>query len=211
MSAKSLNPTLDRRQQILDAALRAFAECGFHRTSMHDISAAAGISVGLIYRYFKNKEEVIAALAREHKKRIAEILKRAGEAPTLLEAMEILFTSHCGERSHRIISAFVVDLFAEASRNPRVAKVVRGVVSAKDDGVATLIARSPEWKSALPRLDPHAIAEMIFAVNDGTMMRSVLHPASTSASEEREEQLKVARALWRLLFNQKKSHANGHN
>ena len=72
-----------------------FAKRGFHQTSMHDISAEAGISVGLIYRYFKNKEEVIAALAAEHKKNIADLLERAGEAPTLLEAMEILFTSHC--------------------------------------------------------------------------------------------------------------------
>lgn len=212
MPTKPLNPTtLNRRQQILDAALGSFAGRGFHQTSMHDISAAAGISVGLIYRYFKNKEEVIAALATEHKKNIAALLERAGEAPTLLEAMEILFTSHCCERSPRITSAFVVDLFAEANRNPRVAKVVRGVIRAKDDGVAELIARSPEWKRAVSRLDPHAIAEMIFAVNDGTMMRSALHPASTSASEEREAQLKVARALWRLLFSQKEFHANGHN
>ena len=42
-----------------------FAKRGFHQTSMHDISAEAGISVGLIYRYFKNKEEVIAAIAAE--------------------------------------------------------------------------------------------------------------------------------------------------
>ena len=75
-----------------------FAKRGFHQTSMHDISAEAGISVGLIYRYFKNKEEVIAALAAEHKKDIADLLERAGQAPTLLEAMEILFTSHCCEQ-----------------------------------------------------------------------------------------------------------------
>src|SRR5689334_7378386 len=110
MSKKRNETVLDRRTQILEAAMTCFAECGFHQTSMHDISAEAGISVGLIYRYFKNKEEVIAALAAEHKKDIAELLERAGEAPTLLEAMEILFTSHCCERSPQIISAFVVDL-----------------------------------------------------------------------------------------------------
>ena len=99
-----------------------FGECGFHQTSMHDISEKAGISVGLIYRYFKNKDEVIAALAAEHKRNIADLLERAGQASTLLEAMEILFTSDCCERSPQIISAFVVDLFAEASRNSRVAK-----------------------------------------------------------------------------------------
>ncbi|MGI8890776.1 MAG: TetR/AcrR family transcriptional regulator [Chthoniobacterales bacterium] len=209
MSTKRAEPTLDRRQQILEAAMSCFAKSGFHQTSMHDISAEAGISVGLIYRYFTNKEEVIAALADEHKKTIAELLERASEAPTLLEAMEILFTSHCGEKSPQIIAAFVVDLFAEASRNPQVAKVVRSVAKAKTDGVAELIARSPEARLMPPGLDPHEVAEMIFAVNDGTMMRSVFSSASVSFSRQRERQLSVARNLWRLLFT-RTTHANGH-
>ena len=200
----------ERRQQILDAAMTCFAECGFHQTSMHDISAEAGISVGLIYRYFKSKEEVIFALAAEHKKDIAELLERAGEAPTLLEAMEILFTSHCCEQSPQIISAFVVDLFAEASRNPQVAKIVRNVVKAKTDGVTELIARSPEARRIAPWLEPREIAEMIFAVNDGSMMRGVFRASGNSITRQREHQLNIARTLWRLLFSST-SHANGHN
>ena len=210
MPTKRSETLIDRREQILEAAMICFAKRGFHQTSMHDISAEAGISVGLIYRYFKNKEEVIAALADEHKKDIAELLERAGEAPTLLEAMEILFTSHCCEHSPQIISAFVVDLFAEASRNPRVAKIVRNVAKTKTDGVAKLIARSPEVRRIAPWLDPNEIAEMIFALNDGNMMRSALHASGTSITRQRERQLGVARTLWRLLFKQT-SHANGHN
>lgn len=210
MPTKRVEPTLDRRAQMLEAAMLCFGERGFHQTTMLDISAKAGVSVGLIYRYFKNKEEVITALATEHRKDIAELLARAGEAPSLLEAMEVLFTSHSCGRSPQIIAAFVVDLFAEASRNPRVAQLVRGVVRAKTDGVAALIARSPDLKKAAPGLTPRAIAEMIFAVNDGTMMRSVLRPARQSAAQQRDEQLTVARNLWRLLFSPT-SHANGHN
>ncbi len=210
MRTKRSHALLDRREQILEAAMISFAKRGFHQTSMHDISAEAGISVGLIYRYFKSKEEVIAALAAEHKGHIAELLKRAGEAPTLLEAMEILFTSHCGEQSPQIISAFVVDLFAEASRNPRVAKILRNVAKTKSDGVADLISRSPEGRKLAPWLDAHQIAEMIFAVNDGTMMRTVFRASSASVARQRERQLNVARTLWRLLFS-RTSHANGHN
>ena len=65
----------DRRTQILEAALVCFAKRGFHQTSMHDISGEAGISVGLIYRYFENKEAVISAMADRHKK---EIHRNAG-------------------------------------------------------------------------------------------------------------------------------------
>ena len=92
-----------------------FAKRGFHQASMHDISAEAGISVGLIYRYFENKEAVISAMARRHKKEIQAVLERARQAPTLLESLEILFTAHCCENSPKVQSAFVVDLYAESS------------------------------------------------------------------------------------------------
>ena len=75
-------PVPDRRSQILDAALVCFAKRGFHQTSMHDISAEAGISVGLIYRYFENKEAVISAMADRHKKEISDMLQRARQAFT---------------------------------------------------------------------------------------------------------------------------------
>src|SRR6266540_5520465 len=143
---ESSNP--DRRSQILDAALVCFGKRGFHQTSMHDISAEAGISVGLIYRYFENKDAVISAMADRHKKEIHEVLERAQQAPTLLESLEILFTAHCCEDAPQVVSAFVVDLYAEASRNQRVADLVRDVLKTAMAGVTELIARTPEAESA---------------------------------------------------------------
>src|SRR5882672_1495714 len=194
----SSNP--DRRSQILDAALVCFAKRGFHQASMHDISAEAGISVGLIYRYFENKEAVISAMADRHKQEIGEVLERARQAPTLLESLEILFTAHCGENEPQVVSAFVVDLFAEASRNPHVAQLVRDVCETSMNGVTDLIARSPEAKNT--NLTSSEMAELIFAVNDGMLMRAVLKIGSTS-EERRDQQLKVARSLWRLLFKKR--------
>src|ERR1700737_1270193 len=118
-NSPQMEPTLDRRTQILDAALVCFAKRGFHQASMHDISAEAGISVGLILRYFANKEAVISAMADRHKKEIHEMLERARQAPTLLESLEILFTAHCCENEPRVVSAFVVVLSAEAPGNRR--------------------------------------------------------------------------------------------
>src|SRR5215470_4872668 len=96
MSQTQTEPVVvDRPTQILDAAVACFAKRGFHQASMHDISAEAGISVGLIYRYFQNKEAVISAMADRHKNEISNLLERAGQAPSLLEALEIIFTAHC--------------------------------------------------------------------------------------------------------------------
>src|SRR6266545_2411257 len=195
---ESSNP--DRRSQILDAALVCFAKRGFHQASMHDISAEAGISVGLIYRYFENKDAVISAMADRHKKEIHEVLERAQQAPTLLESLEILFTAHCCEDAPQVVSAFVVDLYAEASRNQRVADLVRDVLQTAMDGVTNLIARLPEAESAAHGLKPHEQAELIFAVSRGMLMRDVLQPQEMTAAERRTRQLEVTRRLWSLLF-----------
>jgi AcrR family transcriptional regulator len=55
-------PPEDRRRQILDAALKVFAEKGFKGATNQDIADAAGISPGLIYWYFDSKEDVLFAL-----------------------------------------------------------------------------------------------------------------------------------------------------
>ena len=195
-----MDSSSDRRTQILDAALVCFAKRGFHQASMHDISAEAGISVGLIYRYFENKDAVISAMADRHKKEIHEVLERAQQAPTLLESLEILFTAHCCEDAPQVVSAFVVDLYAEASRNQRVADLVRDVLQTAMSGVTDLIARSPEAESAAHGLKPHEQAELIFAVSRGMLMRDVLQPQEMTAAERRTRQLEVTRRLWSLLF-----------
>jgi TetR/AcrR family transcriptional repressor of uid operon len=200
MSQPQIESTLDRRAQILDAALVCFAKRGFHQASMHDISAEAGISVGLIYRYFENKDAVISAMADRHKKEISEVLERARQAPSLLESLEILFTAHCCEDAPQVVSAFVVDLYAEASRNPHVADLVRDVLQTAMDGVTDLIARSPEAENAAHGLKAHELAELIFAVSRGMLMRDVLQPQEMTAAERRARQLEVTRRLWRLLF-----------
>src|SRR6201747_3033356 len=87
----------DRRFQILKAAMICFAKRGFHQTSMQNISEEAGISVGLIYRYFISKEAVISAITEEHKREIGELLEPARPAPTLADSAEVIFPAHCCE------------------------------------------------------------------------------------------------------------------
>src|SRR5207249_11716717 len=118
----------------------------FHQASMHDMSGEAGSSVVLIYRYFANKEAVSSAMADRHKKEIQEVLERARQAPTLLESLDILFTAHCCENSPNVLSAFVVDLYAVASRYPQVGKLVRDVLETSVACEAELMAVSPERK-----------------------------------------------------------------
>ncbi len=171
---------------------------------MQNISDEAGISVGLIYRYFASKEAVISAITEEHKSDIAELLERARLAPTLRDSLEIIFTAHCCEDAPQIHSAFVVDLFAEAGRNPAIADLVRGVVETMRSGVIDLIAADPEWQRGAQSLSPGEMAELLFAVARGMMMRDVIEDSASAPAARRDRQLAVVRNLWRLLFQ----HAN---
>ncbi len=176
--------------------MRCFSRRGFHACTMQDISSDAGISVGLIYRYFKNKDDVISALAARHKKRLREVLARAEQAPDLFAAMEILFTSPCG-RAEPSRPGFVAELFAESSRNPLVAHLIADVVATARNGLARLIKRAPESRHCA--LSPKALAELIFAVHHGSLMHTVLAgPVGEDGGVA--EQLKVLRGLWRALF-----------
>ena len=52
----------DRREQIIDAAMRIFAQKGFARATNKDVAQEAGITPGLIYHYFENKEALLMAV-----------------------------------------------------------------------------------------------------------------------------------------------------
>jgi TetR/AcrR family transcriptional regulator, fatty acid metabolism regulator protein len=63
MSAKA--PPVDRRRQILDAAIRVFARQGFHACRVSDIAREAGVAYGLVYHYFNSKDQVLNELFLE--------------------------------------------------------------------------------------------------------------------------------------------------
>lgn len=67
----------DKQTAILDATLSLIAERGFHDTPMSLIAKEAGVSAGIIYHYFENKEALIQALYRTIKIEFAGVLTEA--------------------------------------------------------------------------------------------------------------------------------------
>jgi TetR/AcrR family transcriptional regulator, fatty acid metabolism regulator protein len=53
---------VDKRRVILDAAVRVFAREGFHTCRVSDIADEAGVAYGLVYHYFKSKDQVLDTL-----------------------------------------------------------------------------------------------------------------------------------------------------
>src|SRR6476469_9265989 len=63
MDAKA--PPVEKRRQILDAAIHVFARQGFHACRVSDIADEAGVAYGLVYHYFRSKDEVLNELFTE--------------------------------------------------------------------------------------------------------------------------------------------------
>lgn len=56
----------DKRRLLLDAAVRVFARKGFHASRVGDIAEEAGVAHGLLYHYFRSKDEVLEAVFHEN-------------------------------------------------------------------------------------------------------------------------------------------------
>src|SRR5436190_569857 len=56
----------DKRRQLLDAAVRVFARKGYHASRVGDIAEEAGVAHGLLYHYFKSKDQVLEAVFHEN-------------------------------------------------------------------------------------------------------------------------------------------------
>jgi AcrR family transcriptional regulator len=80
----------ERKQQLLDAAARLFAEQGYAATRVVDIVDAAGVAKGLFYWYFDNKEALFRELATEirHRLRRQQAAAMDEGAPALLKLLQ---------------------------------------------------------------------------------------------------------------------------
>lgn len=74
-----------RRRQVLDAAVKVMGQTGFHQMSMQDLAAEAKVSVGLIYKYFGGKQDLLLAtivrILDVFRDQLAPVMDAAGDDP----------------------------------------------------------------------------------------------------------------------------------
>jgi AcrR family transcriptional regulator len=140
-----------RRKEILRGARWCFLHFGFKKTSLEDIARRAGISRPLLYRVFKNKEEIFAGLlADDFDDRFPRAEAAAGAGGTkgerLARVLEILLLEPWGEMAAAPMAA---EFFAaceaitpevEAAQRKRTAKLVQSIVGTKELADVLLLA-----------------------------------------------------------------------
>ncbi len=167
--------TLARRRQVLEAAAHCFRLHGFHACSMAQISTEAGMSVGHIYRYFTGKEAIIAAIVRED---VEEILSQADDFPTDGLDLRAALTERADEgvlkASNLEKAALMIEIRAEAGRNPAIAELVREADAKLTERLRIVIATAVGRELESSDLD--ARVEMFQLIFQGIGLRTVINP-----------------------------------
>ncbi|HEX8909266.1 MAG TPA: TetR/AcrR family transcriptional regulator [Anaeromyxobacteraceae bacterium] len=71
----------EKRRAILHAAVRVFAERGYHGCRIADVARQAGVAYGLVYHYFRNKDQLLASVCDEQWTIFIRALRAASEGP----------------------------------------------------------------------------------------------------------------------------------
>jgi len=114
-----------RRKQILDAARDAFRSHGFHAASMAVVAAGAKMSVGQIYRYFDNKEAIVAAIVGEHiEEFMRDLTMLASEEGPLSERLLNNFSQSIRRHIDSGFLSLTFEVRAEAARHPDLQEIL---------------------------------------------------------------------------------------
>jgi TetR/AcrR family transcriptional regulator, repressor for uid operon len=181
MTSASSNTTHARRRQILAAAEVCFAQRGFHQTSMGEICTASGLSPGSVYRYFRSKTEIIAAMVEES---LSETRTRFAELetePDVVVGLHKLAAMILGDLDDAANRSLYFESTAEALRNTQIADLVRREDTEVIAGLCEALKRGQANGSIDPSLDAQLSAQTLIALIDGLMWRKFLNPAAEPA------------------------------
>ncbi len=139
-----------RRDHIVKAAEKIFAEKGFHETTIAEIAGAAGVSEPTIYEYFSSKEEILFTIPVETSCRLGELISfhlqmAKGTAAKLRAMIFIIFWIHQNDPSYAAVSYLILKQshrFAKSEAYEILRQRLRPLVDVIEEGIAAGEIRS---------------------------------------------------------------------
>jgi AcrR family transcriptional regulator len=162
-----------RRRQIMDAAEVCFRARGFHAATMAEIATAAELSVGQIYRFFENKEALIEAITDHQMDELRDMLADVEARDGAAGAIRILLDNVFEKLRRPGKAALLLEVTAEAARNPKVAAVLQAHDRRFRQDISRLIIRAQGL--GLPE-DADCRAEMVCLIFEGCAARVIRNP-----------------------------------
>lgn len=162
----------DRRRDLLHAAIRVFARKGFHASRVGDIAEEAGVAHGLLYHYFRSKEDVLETIFRATWSNLVQETER-------IEALGEPVRQQLHAVASMYLGSWLEDpdldrvLVREIARSPEVARRVeesRGVF----DAIGRMVERAQADGELRPDADPKLVTWMFYGAMEEILTAWVL-------------------------------------
>ena len=190
----------ERQQQILEAAIRVFAQHGFHDARMEDIARESGLSKGAVYLYYKSKDAIIAALLRTMfgwmMRRFRSAIEGGGTATERLQVMMGMFADEMDGMS--VAMPILLEFYAIAARQGSVREFFSHLYEELRDDLSRLVRQgieSGEFRAA----EPEEVASTFIALTEGFTLIWAMNPRGLALREH-------ANAALRLVLNGLRTH-----
>jgi TetR/AcrR family fatty acid metabolism transcriptional regulator len=181
--------TGDKRDRILQAAVKVFARSGFHATRVSEVAKAAGVADGTIYLYFDSKESLLVSLFEDRVEKLLafmrEELPKQPDAPARLRAViDMQLGLLEGERD---LAEVITVILRQSTRlmkefaAPRFTEYL--------DAIAKIVAEGQSSGAFRQDVSPHIAARAVFGALDGITLTWALGRAEAGALNRAAGQL----------------------
>jgi TetR/AcrR family fatty acid metabolism transcriptional regulator len=167
----------DKRERILDAAVRVFARKGFYATRVSEVARAAGVADGTIYLYFKSKDELLVSLFEHRVERLlsflaTELPRAASASEKLRRIIELQLGLLEGERDLAEVVTVILRQSTKLMKEYAAPKF-----TAYLDVIAGVVAEGQAHGELRKDVSPHLAARAIFGALDAITMTWALGKA----------------------------------
>jgi AcrR family transcriptional regulator len=176
-TSKTEARTQAQRERILAAAHSCFIRQGFHAASMATIAETAGMSPGLIYRYFENKNAIILSIIERQLADARSDIAMLRSDTDFISLFSELFEKWKGEDPELMSPALMLEMTAEASRDPQIGKALAESDKVTGGDFNTWLAQTARLEGKKPaEADLKARAFALRCLIGGLATRAIREP-----------------------------------
>lgn len=170
---------LETEEAILKAAAELFAERGYKGTTTRALAERAGVNEVTVFRRFKNKQGVLAALGASFAERSAGVAVAATPDPEdTLATLRHLARQETAQTTE--FGAVALRIALDAGSDPEVAAVMSVGPRGSFDGLVAYLAQRQEAGDLRADLDPRALAEAFFCLSSTFIFSRLVLGAATA-------------------------------
>ena len=160
------------KSSIVQAAIKVFAEKGYHGSTMEDVARKLGVSKAALYQYFKSKDELLREIQSSSRQEIREELGKGFENRSIAEGAAALFETIFGKYWGESRMGF--DMFSLATSDEKLRRILREDHDADLKLIEAFVDEQAEKRRVKLKMDKRIIARLITGISLEILLELIL-------------------------------------